>query len=165
MEIISEDKINLMAHGFFWGLFLALQTLLAVGWCDEKGVPAANAAGQAKRFWVMAYNVENLMDVDRVAPYDDYAEIPEDPNSYNPTKLLRKLQTICRVLKSTPGGIGPDVVILNELEVDQTPESSVADLKDFLAKHEATTYEKMLTTELTDELRGLPVEAWLLKAL
>ncbi|MEY5062808.1 MAG: hypothetical protein RLZZ112_772 [Verrucomicrobiota bacterium] len=154
-----------MAHVLSWKSLLILQALLAVGWCEETNLPTTNTPPEPKRFWVMAYNVENLMDVDRVAPYDDYTEIPDDPNSYSPTKLLRKLQTICRVLKAAPGGIGPDVVILNELEVDQTPESSVADLKEFLKKHEATTYEKMLTTELNDELRGLPVEAWLLKAL
>ena len=154
-----------MVHGFFWGKLLVLQAILAVGWCEETNNPRTNNLAHPKQFWVMAYNVENLMDVDRVAPYDDYTEIADDPNSYSPAKLLRKLKTICRVLKSAPGGIGPDVVILNELEVDQTPESSVADLKEFLKKHESTTYEKMLTTELNDELRGLPVEAWLLKAL
>jgi len=154
-----------MFRRFMWGSLPILQVLLAVGWCEETNVPAPNTPTQPKRFWVMTYNVENLMDVDRVAPYDDYAEIPDDPNSYSPVKLLRKLQTICRVLKSAPGGMGPDVVILNELEVDQTPESAVADLKEFLKKYEATTYEKMLTTELNDDLRGLPVEAWLLKAL
>ena len=124
-----------------------------------------NAPTASKPFAVMAYNVENLMDIDRVAPYDDYAEIPDDPNSYGPGKLLRKLKAITQVLKTVHNGEGPDVVILNELEVDHTPESSVPDLKEFLKKYEGTTYEKMLTTKLNDELRGLPVEAWLLKAL
>jgi len=149
-----------MLRVIFGGLLLLIQATLPIGWSQEATAPAS-----AKPFWVMAYNVENLMDVDRVAPYDDYAEIPDDPNSYGPAKLLRKLKTICRVLKSVQGGAGPEVVILNELEVDHTPESSVADMKEFLKKYELTNYEKMLTTELTDELRGLPVEAWLLKAL
>lgn len=149
-----------MIRVFLWGAAILAQVTSSMVWCQETNAPTVS-----KPFWVMAYNVENLMDVDRVAPYDDYAEIPEDPNSYGPSKLLRKLQTICRVLKSVEGGAGPEVVILNELEVDHTPESSVADLKEFLKKYEATTYEKMLTTELNDELRGLPVEAWLLKAL
>lgn len=113
----------------------------------------------------MAYNVENLFDLDRVASYDDYLESPTDPNSYGPTKLQRKLKTIATVLKSVNEGRGPDVVILNELEVDHTPETAVPDLKEFLKKHEGTTYEKMLSTELNDEMRGLPIEAWLLKAL
>ena len=144
-------------------LRLGLLAILVAGWSargDETRAPA-----DAKPFVVMAYNVENLMDADRVAPYDDYAEVPEDPNSYGPGKLLRKLKTITQVLKSVNHGAGPEVVILNELEVDHTPESTVTDLKEFLKKHEGTTYEKMLTTELNDQLRGLPAEAWLLKAL
>ncbi|NCY20605.1 hypothetical protein EBX31_01430 [bacterium] len=127
-----------------------------------EGVPPAPAGAE---FTVMAYNVENLFDLDRVTSYDDYVENPTDPNSYAPTKLLKKLKTISTVLKSVNGGKGPDVVILNELEVDHTPDSSLAGMKDFLRKFEGTNYEKMLTSELSDELRGLPIEAWLLKAL
>ena len=113
----------------------------------------------------MAYNVENLFDVDRTASYDDYLENPTDPNSYGPGKLLKKLKTICNVLKTVNRGQGPDVVILNELEVDHSPETKVEDMSEFLKKYSGTTYEKMLTADLNDELRGLPVEAWLLKAL
>jgi len=123
------------------------------------------AEGAPSEFTVMSYNVENLADVDRVAPYDDYVESPDDPNSYGPAKLVRKLKTIATVLKSVNGGKGPDVVILNEIEVDHTPESKVADIVEFLKKYTGTTYEKMLSSELTDELRGLPSEVWLLKAL
>ena len=143
-----------------WLLLVGVVVATGTGWGEDGGTPAT-----PKPFVVMAYNVENLMDIDRIAPYDDYAEIPNDPNSYGPGKFLRKLKTITQVLKSVRNGAGPEVVILNELEVDHTPESAVSDLKDFLKKHEGTTYEKMLTTELNDGLRGLPVEAWLLKAM
>jgi len=140
-----------------FGLWLGLSL---VGQTEEKATPTGTT-----EFTVMAYNVENLFDLDRVASYDDYIENPVDPNSYGPGKLLRKLKAITTVLKSIDGGKGPGVVILNELEVDHSPESAVADMKGFLKKYEGTTYEKMLTTELNDELRGLPIEAWLLKAL
>jgi len=110
----------------------------------------------------MAYNVENLADVDRVAPYDDYVESPDDPNSYGPSKMAKKLKTIATVMKSIGNGVGPDVVILNELEVDHTPETTVTDAAEFLKKYSGTTYEKMLSSELTDELRGVPAEVWLL---
>ena len=123
------------------------------------------AIAPEQEFTVMAYNVENMADVDRVAPYDDYLESPDDPNSYSPSKLARKLKTVATVLKSVSNGKGPDVVILNELEMDHTPDSKVGDMKEFLAKYADTNYEKMLTANLTDELRGLPTEAWLLKAL
>ena len=118
-----------------------------------------------KEFTVMAYNVENLADVDRVAPYDDYVEAPDDPNSYGPAKMAKKLKTIATVMKTIGNGVGPDVVILNELEVDHTPETKVTDISEFLKKYSETTYEKMLSSELNDELRGLPAEIWLLKAL
>jgi len=62
------------------------------------------AEGAPSEFTVMSYNVENLADVDRVAPYDDYVESPDDPNSYGPAKLVRKLKTIATVLKSVNGG-------------------------------------------------------------
>jgi endonuclease/exonuclease/phosphatase family metal-dependent hydrolase len=128
------------------------------------GAPCLRAE-PAKDFTVMVYNVENLADVDRVAPYDDYVEAPDDANSYGPSKLARKLKTIATVMKSIGNGVGPDVVILNELEVDHTPESTVKDVPEFLKKYSETTYEKMLSSELNDELRGLPAEVWLLKAL
>ena len=141
------------------GLWLCLAGFSLPVNADEKGSSAP------QEFTVMAYNVENLFDLDRTASYDNYLESPTDPNSYGPIKLQRKLKAIATVLKSVNGGRGPDVVILNELEVDHTPETAVPDLKEFLKKHEGTTYEKMLSTELNDELRGLPIEAWLLKAL
>ena len=99
------------------------------------GAEETNAPVNTKPFVVMAYNVENLMDADRVAPYDEYAEIPDDPNSYGPTKLLRKLKTIAQVLKSVRNGAGPDVVILNELEVDHTPETAVPDMQEIGRAH------------------------------
>jgi len=133
----------------------------AVGFLGLTSSPAE----PPKDFTVMAYNVENLADVDRVAPYDDYIESPDDPNSYGPSKLARKLKTIATVIKSIGNGVGPDVVILNELEVDHTPESTVKEIPEFLKKYSETTYEKMLSSELTNELRGLPAEIWLLKAL
>ena len=139
----------------FWRIYLTLACLFIGELRGEGGT----------EFTVMAYNVENLFDVDRISSYDDYLESPTDENSYGPSKLARKLKTIATVLKSVGNGRGPDVVILNELEVDHSPESKVSDLPEFLQKYSGTTYEKMLTSDLTDELRGIPVQAWLLKAL
>lgn len=143
----------LLVFSFCLGLSLG-------GWAEQEKLSPA-----ATEFTVMAYNVENLFDLDRVASYDDYIENPADPNSYGPEKLKRKLKTITTVLKKVNGGKGPEVAILNELEVDHTPQSAVTDPKAFLKKYEGTTYEKMLSSDLNDELRGLPIEVWLLKAL
>ncbi len=142
---------------------MQLVFLFGLGIYFLAGVTAS--AEPAKEFTVMVYNVENLADVDRVHPYDEYVEAPDDPNSYGPSKLARKLKTIATVMKSVGNGVGPEVVVLNELEVDHTPESKVTDAAEFLKKYSETTYEKMLASELTEELRGVPVEIWLLKAL
>jgi endonuclease/exonuclease/phosphatase family metal-dependent hydrolase len=139
----------------FWRIYLTLACLFIGELRGDGGT----------EFTVMAYNVENLFDVDRVAPYDDYVEAPDDPNSYAPAKMAKKLKTIATVMKTIGNGVGPDVVILNELEVDHTPETKVTDISEFLKKYSETTYEKMLSSELNDELRGLPAEIWLLKAL
>ncbi|NDC00633.1 MAG: hypothetical protein EBZ83_04350 [Verrucomicrobia bacterium] len=137
-----------MAFRCFPGIFLLCFSVVFPVWSKDPGV-----ASTARTFTVMAYNVENLMDIDRIAPYDDYAEVPGDPNSYGPGKLLRKLKTISRVLKSVDNGAGPDVVILNELEADHTPDTTVADMGAFLGKYGGTTYEKMLNPRVTG--RGL----------
>lgn len=118
----------------------------------------------AKEFSVVTYNVEHLFDADRVAVFEDLDETNKE-HSYSPMHLLGKLQGISKTLKSFNDGQGPEVVAFNELEIDFTPESSVEDLPSFLEKHQKTTVEKMLTSDINDEVRGLPVEALLLKHL
>lgn len=127
-------------------------------------VLVAAAPLKAREFDVLTYNVENLFDADKVAIFEDYAET-DSPDSYSPSKLLGKLQTIGKVLKSFNNGQGPEVACFNEFEMDFTPDSKVTDYKAFLERYKDTTAEKMLTTQLNDEIRGLPVEALLLKYL
>ncbi len=124
----------------------------------------ATSTLHAREFSVLTYNVENLFDADKVAIFEDYEETG-DANAYSPAKLLEKLRTITRVLQSFNGGQGPEVACFNEFELDFTPGSKVSDYDAFLAKYKNTTVEKMLTTGLDDEIRGLPVEALLLKHL
>jgi len=133
-----------------WALFLVV-------------LVAANPL-QAREFTLISYNVENLFDADKIAIFDDYAETGE-PDSYSPAKMLRKMQSIGKVLKSFNHGDGPEIACLNELELDFTPDSKVTDYDAFLKKYKNTTAEKMLTSELSDEIRGLPAEALLLKHL
>lgn len=124
------------------------------------------SAAQNKAFTVVAYNVENLFDVDGVAIYNDYIQDePGDPFTYSRRKLLTKLVNTAAVLQTVNDGAGPEVILFQELEADFTPESSVEDLDAFLSAHAATTVEKMLTGEWRAAYAGLPSEAWLLKAL
>lgn len=119
----------------------------------------------ATEFTVLAYNVENLFDVDHVALYDDYKQTdPVEPDSYTRRKLLTKLQNVVTTVQALNESSGPEVILFQELEADFTPESSVADLGRFLLEHEGTTVEAMLTNGWRDDYAGLPSHAWLLKA-
>ncbi len=137
--------------------YLGISAFLLVALFAPRGL-------HAREFAVLTYNVENLFDADKVAIFEDYAETGE-ANAYSPSKLLEKLRTITKVLKSINGGLGPEVACFNEFELDFTPGSKVADYPAFLEKYKGTTVEKMLTGGLNDEIRGLPVEALLLKHL
>ena len=115
-------------------------------------------------FTVVTYNVENLFDADGKAAFEDYRESDAE-HSYSPGHLLNKLRGIASVLKTLNDGQGPEVIVLNELEMDFSPDSGVEDYDAFLAKYKDTTVEAMLTTGLNEEIRGLPSEALLLKHL
>ena len=94
---------------------------------------------QAKTFTVVAYNVENLFDADGVSLYDDYK-----PETYGSTELENKLAAIIRSLRLIGGPTGPDVVLLQEIEVDRTPNSSPSAselLLDALKKNGLGPYE------------------------
>ena len=122
---------------------------------------AAGTALLARTFTAVVYNVENLFDVDGVAVYDDY-----QPARYTPAHLATKVAHIAAILKRYDDGRGPDLVLLNEIEIDRTPESAVADYADFLTRLEGRTAAELLRQQpLPADLAGLPAEAWLLKAL
>lgn len=123
------------------------------------------SSAETRDFTVMVYNVENLFDIDRVSRFEDYVENPTDSEGYGPGKLLRKLEGIRRVLGAVDGGKGPDILLLNELEVDATPETSVSDPRRFLEEHRGERVSEILSGRLTEAWRGLPAEVWLLKHL
>ncbi|CAA6677216.1 MULTISPECIES: endonuclease/exonuclease/phosphatase family protein [unclassified Lentimonas] len=139
----------------------SVRVFLAIIVCGLCGCSASE-----REFTVVAYNVENLFDVDGIAIYKDYTQDePDDPFTYGRLKLLTKLQNTAAVLKTVNAGAGPEVILFQELEADFTPESGVADLNVFLEQHRETTVEQMLTTGWQPEYAGLPAQAWLLKVL
>ena len=114
----------------------------------------------ARSFSVVAYNVENLHDVDGVAVYEDY-----QPGAWTNEHLRVKLANTVAVLARVDKGGGPDVIALNEIELDQTPGSTLAggDYGAWLASVADTSAAALLAKDpLPPELAGLPAEAWLL---
>ena len=72
-------------------------------------------------FQVVAYNVENLFDVDGVSLYKDY-----QPEMYGMPELENKLDVISKVLKRIGGETGPDIILFQEIEVDRTPNRHIS---------------------------------------
>ncbi len=117
--------------------------------------------GAAVPFTVVIYNVENLHDADGVAVYDDY-----QPDLYRPTHVATKVENIAKVLQRFRGGDGPDIVLLQEIEIDQTPGTTVDDVDAFLRRWDGVPVREVLTAEpLAEEVAGVPAEVWILKAL
>jgi endonuclease/exonuclease/phosphatase family metal-dependent hydrolase len=121
---------------------------------------ALATAAHARPFMVVAYNVENLFDLDGVASYDDY-----QPSKYTRAHALTKLQNIARVVARFEGGRGPDVLILNELEVDSTPGKNPPDYDAILTRYAGMRLDEMLGAKFNSEIGDLPAEALLAKAL
>ena len=71
----------------------------------------------SESFGVVAYNVENLFDVDDVSLYNDYRK-----GMYGINELENKLDAIVEVLQKIGGTSGPDIILLQEIEVDRTPD-------------------------------------------
>jgi hypothetical protein len=87
---------------------------------------------------VVAYNVENFFDLDGVASYEDYQSA-----KYTPRHLLVKAQNVAKVLSKVDDGRGPDIVLLNEIELDQTPPSTPADTSAWLDSVKDRPLEKI----------------------
>ena len=114
-----------------------------------------------KPFTMVIYNVENLHDADGVAVYDDY-----QPENYQPTHVATKAINVAHTLKKFRAGAGPDIVLLQEIEIDQTPHSTVPDAEAWLAEWRGTSIRQMLSQRpLPADLAGVPAELWILKAL
>lgn len=114
----------------------------------------------AREFTVVAYNVENLFDLDGVATYEEY-----QPAKYTPAHALTKLRNIAKVVAAFENGRGPDVLLLSELEVDATPGPTPPDYEAILARYAGVRLETMLGPGFNREIADLPAEALLLKAL
>lgn len=119
----------------------------------------------SSNFSVIAFNVENLFDLDDVSLYADFpVTSAAAEHHWTPEKLAAKLHRIAEVLRTAENGKGPSVLIIDELEADHTPESTVV-VADFLAAQKDKNYKDILKNDLAADLKNLPIEAWLIKAL
>lgn len=114
----------------------------------------------ARSFTVVAYNVENLFDLDGVAAYEDY-----QPARYTPAHALTKLRNTARVIAQFEGGRGPDILLLSELEIDRTPGRTAPDYDALLARYAGGQLDAWLGPRFDREVADLPAEALLLLAL
>lgn len=119
----------------------------------------------ARDFTVAVYNVENLFDADGVAAYDDYK-----PHLYKPAHLRTKLlNTAEAVSRLTNDGKGPDIILFQEVEADQTPSRTPVDLHALIAPDAGRKVADLLPSDPASSLdpnhADWPSEAWLLKAL
>jgi len=134
-------------------------------WGAALGLLWALAAAPLRAdFAVMAYNVENLFDIDGSARFAEFRPY-DSPHTYGPQKMLGKLRAITRTLQQVNQGAGPEIVLFQEFEIDDTHKARAADLEAFLKSRRGTTVEKMLTEPIAAADRYLPVEAFLLKGL
>lgn len=125
-----------------------------VGW-----LALAGATASARPFLVLVYNVENLADADGRALFEEY-----QPPQYTPAHVLTKLRNITEIVAQFEGGRGPDVILWQEIEADQTP-SRGHGADDAMLKHYAKLrIEEMLGPKFDDAVADLPAEALLLKA-
>ena len=121
---------------------------------------AAAAWAQARGFIVVAYNGEHLVDLDGVTWLEDYK-----PKRYTPTHALTKLRNFSRLMAKFEHGRGPDVILLNELETDNTPAAKPVDPAELAKRYAGTSLEVMLGAGFTREIGDLPIEVLMLKAL
>jgi hypothetical protein len=110
-------------------------------------------------FMVVAYNVENLFDIDGIALFEDYA-----PETYGPRQLLVKLKNIAAVLSTLQEGRGPEIILFQEIEGDQSPGTGPVEYEQILKKYAGVSLESMLTEPIAPDIKDLPAQVFLLKA-
>ncbi len=122
---------------------------------------SGGALWSAQSFTVAVYNVENLFDADGRAIYDDY-----QPEGYTARHVITKVRNAASILAKFHNGAGPDIVLLQEIEIDQSPGTKPFDLEGFLATQSGVSLASLAAgAELPEAWRDAPSEAWLLKAL
>ncbi len=111
-------------------------------------------------YTLVVYNVENLFDADGVAVFDDYK-----PEVYTSRHVLTKVKNMVSLMQQYNYGRGPDVLVLSEVESDQTqPVSGNHDsVQSFLRAYSEVNLSHMLTDGFNDVIADLPAELLIIK--
>ncbi|MDX2109890.1 MAG: endonuclease/exonuclease/phosphatase family protein [Verrucomicrobiota bacterium] len=135
--------------------------------CLLIGLLLANTLSAAREFTVLTYNVENLFDLDGISQYDDYAQTAKGAARapWNAARLYSKVTNIAPVLKRFNKGHGPEVVVFQEFERDQSPQSTITDWAAFEKDYGSQKLETLMDENHWAAISSWPAEAYLYKAL
>jgi len=116
---------------------------------------------QAQSYELVVYNAENIFDADGIAVYDDY----KSP-AYTSRHVLTKVRNVAAVMARYNAGNGPDVIVFNEIEADQSPSAwNTMPAAEFLNRWEGRTLKSMLTSDFDATVADIPSELLILKAM
>lgn len=125
------------------------------------------AVSHAQPWKLVVHNVENLFDLDGYAVFQDYRSLDSDGNpQYTSAHVLTKLENTARLMARYNDGMGPDVIMMVEMESDFSPLPGGAgwNHREILEKYSGLTISQMLGENPDEEIRDLPSEILLLKA-
>ena len=112
----TRSTLYLTRKGLLASVLTGLATCLISCISKEQGPFADyNNSKSEREFSIVAYNVQNLFDLDGISQYNDFK-----PEHYGPLQFERKLKSITDTLSKIGDGTGPDVVLLQEIELDRT---------------------------------------------
>jgi hypothetical protein len=115
----------------------------------------------AQPWTLVTYNAENIFDADGIAAYDDY----KTPG-YTLRHVLTKVRNVAQVMAKYNDGKGPDVIVFNEIEADQSQsELNSLTAAQFLQQWNGKTLAWMFGDGYSPAVADIPSELLILKAM
>ncbi len=115
----------------------------------------------AQPWTLVTYNAENIFDADGIAAYDDY----KTPG-YTPRHVLTKVRHVAQVMAKYNDGMGPDVVVFNEIEADQSQSAANSlTAAQFLQQWNGKPLAWMFGEGYSPAVADIPSELLILKAM
>ncbi len=115
----------------------------------------------AQPWTLVTYNAENIFDADGVAVYDDY-KAP----GYTHRHVFTKVRNVAVIMAQYNEGKGPDVIVFNEIEADQTQSDlNSQTAEQFLQQWNGKSLEWMFGEGYSPVIADIPSEMLILKAM